>query len=136
MAEVLADRVRHLTASLETLVSAMEKTGHDAPMGDALREVDTALKQARTELDAARAERLQSCIGLPLDQATQSLSRAQQLEDRLESSVAELAELKCRMVADLAAFLAVRRSVTGKEPGERLGRIEPEFNRAMHAHSA
>lgn len=61
MAESLFNRVRRLvSASIADLVESMEKSGGDAVMREAIREVDCALDDVRSELGRAALRKAQA----------------------------------------------------------------------------
>jgi hypothetical protein len=133
MAETVFDRVRRLTRSLDDLVTTMEQSGSEAPVGAAIGELDAALGEARGALGQLRAQRVSDIARALTDEGSTAGAalEAQRLgreEDRLETSIAELQELRCRLVADLAAFFAACR--TG-QTGTR--QIEGHMHRARVA---
>lgn len=125
MAETPFERVRRLTSSLDSLVASMEASGDTEPVGTALRDVETALGEARGALSQARSERLEAFArSLPASgPVQQELSATTGHEDRLEDTIAELHDLKSRMMADLAAFFAACRSRKGADPRKIEGHI-------------
>src|SRR3712207_2505810 len=61
VAESIILRVRRIiTGSIEDAVDAMERAGGTSVMREAIREVDRAIDEVRSEHDAATARRLQA----------------------------------------------------------------------------
>ncbi|HKG83144.1 MAG TPA: hypothetical protein VKB16_08320 [Beijerinckiaceae bacterium] len=62
MAESIFLRVRRLiSGSIEDSVDAMERAGGTSVMREAIREVDRAIDEVRSEHEAATARRLRPC---------------------------------------------------------------------------
>lgn len=125
MTDTTFERVRRLTRSLDSLTVGMEATGDSAPLGDALRDVEGALAEARGALSQARSHRLEAFAqSLPASGPVKADGIDGHIhEERLEDTIAELNDLKGRMMADLAAFFAACQNRRNVDPRKIEGHI-------------
>ena len=112
MAEPIYLRVRRiLSASVEAAVDRMERAGGAAVMSEAVREVDRALDEVRSEQEAATARRLQA-------------ARQQRMLRERTAALGEKARFALQAGRDDLAEAALSRQLDYEAQAERLEAVQ------------